>query len=132
MNESLWGTLPTGEGIQTPSSILNEQIVELQKATSGLLTGRLQTTQGNSGDLVIYFFIVAPTLNQYTVRLMTVTHGIQLYPCMVSSPYSPGATRASDEDSFRASVGRILQDPKTHNIVAGLLAQIRSEKDTSS
>jgi hypothetical protein len=42
MAENLWGTLPTGENVRTPHSILLEQANLLTQQTEGILVGRVR------------------------------------------------------------------------------------------
>jgi len=127
MIKNLWGDIPTGENIRTPATIVNEQITVLNKATQGLLTGALQTVQ-NGDNFEHHFFVIAPSLNQYAAKLLVLSHGFDLYPCVMTTPLIPGSSsvRVPSEESFCVRLESILRHPKTRNLISGLLAQIRS------
>lgn len=127
MTSSLWGDLPTGKDIVTPAVILNEQIAELQRATKGLLRGKLNS-YAKGDQLEHHFHIIVPSMNEYSLKLLHVTHGIDLYPSLLYPTMAASAVvQAPSEEKFREALGRCLQHPKTHAIIAGLLAQIHSQ-----
>ena len=127
MSNGLWGDLPSGENLRTPATILNEQIAELQRGTNGLLTGHLSAQQQEDA-MEQDFYVIAPALNRYAVKILRIKHGMDLYPCHVwASQISANAVRAGDEEDFVAILKSILQHEKTRAIIAGLLAQIRSQ-----
>ncbi len=131
--ESLWGTLPIAAKIETPVSILRSQASALEKLTSGRLTGHVITEKGKNDWVYHLFRIVAPALSNYSVDILSLRHGVMIYPVRVevaSADESMDANCANPEE-LKASLEEILQSERTRAIVTSLFAQIEDESTPS-
>lgn len=67
-------------------------------------------------------------MNSYSVKFLTFHHGVELYPCiLVPSLYAANAVKVRGADEFEVALAMILQHEKTRAVLAGLLAQIKSQ-----
>jgi len=125
--ENLWGDLPTAEGLRTPVFLLREQAEVFTKAYKGVLTGRVSTTRSGV-DLNHHLQIVAPALGQYTFGILSVTHGVQIYPAVVINLLTNVSEQTNDEADLKVKVGKILSSAQVHKVIGGLLAQSRDAR----
>jgi hypothetical protein len=88
----LWPDIEQSKDV-LPVTILREQAAALGKKTSHLLEGRVSTRTDEDGNFVHSFYVVAPTMDNYSYRLLTITHGAEPYPVTVPDPQiiDPGA-----------------------------------------
>ena len=129
---SLWGELPEVEDIRTPKMVLAVQASALQEITKGALTCELEVLSTGSG-LVIAMRIVAPSLGNYSVTLVKLSHGVIVYPCNIHSPFlGTDWQKCDDEVQLEAILKTFLQDPKTHKLITNLLQQIRAENSIAA
>lgn len=124
MAENLWGELPTGEGLRTPVAILQEQAKFLTDLTKGLLVGRVVIRNENN-QLGANFAIVAPTLNNYTNILFSITYPIELYP--LNFYMQNRGESISSELSFIVKLRTVLSSDQTKKLINALLAQVRAQ-----
>lgn len=124
--EDLWGNLPDVETLRTPLVILKEQAELLQEKTDGLLVG--QINQHQKGTKFQYSLsIVAPTLNNYTYHLLTVTHDIGFYPLrLINNQNKP--QQCPDEEEFKEGLRTIFTTQDIQNVISKLLTHIRSNE----
>ena len=95
------------------------------KHTNNLLEEEVETKPWGV-DLVHRFIIVAPTLS-YRYELFKVTHGVAVYPVVVShpGPLSPDET-IQDEEKFVNWLKNVLNSEYAKRILGSLLAQAES------
>lgn len=129
MSANLWGDIPKAENLRTPLFLLREQADVLTKATEGVLIGAVSTTAREGGKLDHYLSIVAPALNRYSYTVISVSHGVMIYPATVTDLSKPKSYVVNDEAGLSVIMQSILSSEQTHKVVAGLLAQSR---DTSA
>jgi len=119
--QDLWGEL--SESVErTPTSILREQASALAAKTNNLLSADVSVTTSWPRDFSITFSIVAPSLDDYTYELFSVTHGVELYPVRVTDT----AELLEDEKAFVDWLHKRLSSPKTMQVIRNLLSQARS------
>jgi hypothetical protein len=110
---------------RTPLSIMKQQAALLGKHTNNLLEGEVETKPWGV-DLVHRFIIVAPTLS-YRYELFKVTHGVAVYPVVVSHPGSLSPDESiQDEETFVNWLKNALNSDFAKHILGGLLAQAES------
>ena len=126
MPESLWGELPTGEGIITPHSILMEQAEILTRQTQGLLVGRVKRGETVFGRLRSTLQIAVPSI-KYTYDVLVLEYGVELYPVTVETPSPLPDANASNERELRSVLKAVLTSEPVQRAVAGLMAQVRAE-----
>ncbi|MCH8828670.1 MAG: hypothetical protein IID45_03730 [Planctomycetes bacterium] len=129
--QSLWPEDVEVEDVLTPLTILKFQADELKKRTNGRLRAEIETAVEDS-DVTHLFDVIAPSLNNYRIRLLTVCHNCdRVYPAKVQSDAIKLTWRQSSaaptQSEFSDLIGKILQSDFTRSLVQSLLARI-SEK----
>jgi hypothetical protein len=121
-NKSLWPDFEDNS-IETPKNILEEQGKFLSEQTKNILEVEISSTpiEGEDNKIVHHFDIVAPALNNYKYRLLSITHSIEFYPLDVA--YKGSYQRVLDEDQFVKKLSSIFNDESTIRIIKSLIAQ---------
>jgi hypothetical protein len=119
--------LPDNFGTETatpPVAILREQAEHLTKRTSGLVLGRVSTTQ-KGGKLVQRFILEVPSLDDYAYELFTVQHSILLYPAELRHAVTAITTNTScdNQEEFQKALQEFFALPEVGKIVTALKAQ---------
>jgi hypothetical protein len=132
----LWPEIEQSK-VVPPVAILREQAAALGNRTGHLLEGRVSTRTDGDGNFIHTFYVVAPTLDNYTYGLFSISHGADTYPVSAPSleelhlpdypstiPIEPLRIRSEKEllDYLRA----VLNSEKTMRIVGSLLNQVKS------
>ncbi len=132
---SLWGEIPSETTVRTVRYLLEEQGEILTKATNKVLRGHVTfgkyTAQLRDAghDFIVRFYIVASLLDSYQYGVMTVYHGVAIYPATVESEaleatgFSGHRRKVRDEEEFLGVVSEILTSETVRSVVAALLAQ---------
>lgn len=124
-SKSLWADL-TQVGIdRTPRTILMEQAQYLTESTRGKLVGSVG--EGRSSDETFTFSlnVRVPSLNEYLVNILTIEHGIDLYPVRLGASRPPTNVTCSDEADFERKVGSVLSSPEVAALLSRLLSFVR-------
>ncbi|MEW6658987.1 MAG: hypothetical protein AB1424_10030 [Thermodesulfobacteriota bacterium] len=129
---------------RAPAAILREQARHLENKTNKMLTGRIEPSYlprvtvrekfGSDEDLFMYeFHLEAPLLDYYHHNLLTIFHGIDLYPVIVHT--DEGITNklsgnvlnitANNEDEFLDILKNIFSSDKIVTIINSILAQVK-------
>lgn len=58
-----------------PVAILMEQAAALGKKTGHLLEGRVNTKIDDEGNFIHSFYVIAPSLDNYSYDLFSISHG---------------------------------------------------------
>jgi hypothetical protein len=130
----LWPDIEQSK-VVPPVAILREQAAALGNKTGHLLEGRVKTTKDEAGKLMHSFYVVAPTLDNYSYRLFSIIHGADIYPVTVQHPRRldparrpfPQTLKLSSEKKLLDYLREVLNSEKTKRIVGSLLAQVKSE-----
>ncbi len=127
--------------IETPLDILQEQAGELGQLTQNKVMGsivmvdptRIYNTGRKSADFNFEFYIEAPSLDNYSYRLFTISHLVTLYPVTIhmSSSLAQDIKRESSGDSvvaedkkdFLGILKEIFAAQTTKQLIAILLKQ---------
>jgi hypothetical protein len=126
MTTSLWGELPEITEIKTPIVVLTAQARALQDITKESLTCELTATP-NADGIMHVMRIVAPSLGNYSVVLVIVTHQAAAYPCKIASPFIGVAPKKCDDEArLEVVLKGFLQHAKTRELIGNLLQQIRA------
>lgn len=115
--------------VKPPIAILKELAQILEKKTGGLLVGKVQQSVSKGGDFTLEFFIVAPSLNNYTHAIFELQHDLTLYPLAASTYYENGVRQIQNQDELERLLKSIFSSSKVKPVINGLLAQIKSEKE---
>lgn len=124
--DSFWAPLPDVESIRTPLAIMNEQAVALSELTNRLLEGAVVQSSNNPGNIAATLQIIAPSLNGFRVSMVSISHGIQLYPLVLIDHMTSAQVSVPSEEVFNQELKEILGSEKTRQIIASLLVQIKS------
>ncbi len=112
-----------------PVAVLKEQASALGRKTNQLLQGRVETRSDYSRQFLHTFYIVAPTLGDYTYELFWIKHGVDQYP-VVAPTYSgepgPPEVRIETEGELIDYIRGVLNSANTKKVVSSLLAQVKA------
>lgn len=78
--EDLWPESFGGLDIETPISILRKQAAFLGTKTGNVLEGYVSKEMDDEGDFVLTFYLIAPALQNYRYKLLSVWHKVTMYP----------------------------------------------------
>ncbi len=122
----LWGELPKAAEIRTPHAILLEQANALQDKTEGLLVGRV-TRETLKGEFVSSLSIVAPSLNNYSYSVASISYPVQFYPLRAVSHTTGDWANLPNEMTYIAWLQAELTSEHVRKVVAGLRAEIQAD-----
>jgi hypothetical protein len=131
---------------KAPVTILREQATLLGQKTSNLVEGRVVEGTTQLPGLFVYSFqLIAPVLKNYSYRLFSIRHDINLYPLQVSLDDDlvdevfgdrkkeillPDGSESimidrtvSSEEEFLEALSKIFGASKTRHIINALIAQ---------
>jgi len=116
---------------QTPQEILRIEADDLGTKTNGLLQGRVDV--GAQGQyIVLDFFIVAPSLDDYEYRLLKARHKLlPQYPVEVILN-SKDKRKATSPETLVVTLSDIFRAPSTLSVIGQLLDLIKNSGQTSS
>jgi len=120
-SDNLWGELPNIENISTPISILKKQAVFLGKMTNRILEGKIDTGGQSAAGIKADLDIIAPALDNYYITILTISHGIALYPVDITDHVNQKALVTVDEKDFIETLKSILGSDKVKQVIASLL-----------
>ncbi len=126
---NLWCEIPDVDNIRTPQSMLAEQGDMLSEMTNERLRCRITKVQQN--QMFNYdFAIVAPSLANYSQKIIKVVHSMTIYPATLYHEQSGEEYTAHNDDEFMTHLGGILASAENRLVIAGLNAQVRlAEED---
>ena len=108
--------------ITAPSAILKAQAAALSTKTGGVLEGRM-VSHAIRQRMKHSLYVVAPPLHGYQYKLLTIEHGIEMYPVEVMAG---GETfEANDQENLVEVLRRELSSARTTRVIQALLAQSR-------
>ena len=122
-HEDLWPETLVTTDTAAPVSILRRQAILLGEKTAGILEAEVTTTVGDKGNFTHDFYLVAPALDRYRYRLLTVTHPAALYPISVYSDIYQ--FEADSEETFKGTLRDLLSSPRTQSLISAMVAQCR-------
>ncbi|MFZ2452211.1 MAG: hypothetical protein WAW36_17015 [Methylovulum miyakonense] len=124
LNAIFDGVIEDDINIKPPVAILKELGQELERITQGLLVTKVE--QSNNGDdFYLEFYITAPSLNNYSYEVFSISHDINFYPLNVFALNQP-AKNANNQEELEAIFKEIFSNNKVRKVINGLLAQIKS------
>ncbi|MGO8788726.1 MAG: hypothetical protein ACLQVL_15275 [Terriglobia bacterium] len=129
----LWPDIEQSK-VVPPVAILREQAAALGEKTGHLLEGRVNSRIGEDGNFIHSFYVVAPTLDNYSYGLFSITHGADQYPVTVPHPRRmdpgrrpyPQTLKIRSEKALVDYLREVLNSERTKRIVGSLLAQVRA------
>jgi len=124
---NLWGDLPTGEAIAPPTKILAQQGDILEEHSGGLLCCKIKRSEQEGNMILLHFDIVAPLLKNYTFRILSLRHPVEIYPIAMLNRIDASESTSENEEAFLRNLGKILASDRVRQIVAALMAQSKAE-----
>lgn len=125
--QNLWGKLPTIENVRTPLSILREQATFLGQLTERLLEGEVVVNAHTAEQLEAHLNIVAPTLDGYSVTILLIRYGLDMYPVHLQHALEESVRiSAKDEEALVNSLKRIFTSASVQKVIKTLLMQIHA------
>tara|TARA_R100001244_G_scaffold2968_20_gene4400 strand:+ start:4168 stop:4569 length:402 start_codon:yes stop_codon:yes gene_type:complete len=115
--ENLWGSLTEFPDLDLPKAILEAQKSYLEAALGGMVLADVR--QSNPSGKIKVSFVVYPSIYEdMDKEILSVSHGIGIYPATVRSSLEPNSEeKAADDASLKQIVGRILSSSEAHHIV---------------
>src|SRR5580698_5088236 len=111
--ENLWPTDFDKVTQKTPVSILREQAQALGQRTANIVIGTVSSrTVPNTEKFEHILSLYASPLGYSTV-LLTIDHGIELYPVSIRIPGDPRPLAATNSDEFAVHLKEIFSREKT-------------------
>ena len=123
--EDLWPESFGSTEIETPVEILRKQASFVGGKTGNLVLGDVTKRVDEEGDFMLTFYLVAPALDNYRYKFLTVWHGIGLYP--VSATVGQRVKRFENPAEFKDYLRSKFAEDETLNIIRALMVQSRSE-----
>lgn len=124
--KNLWGDLPLEDNIRTPYVVLKEQASLLTEATNGLLVGKVsQKAAPDNSGLISTLEIIVPTLNNYSISILSIERSIMLYPSKVIDIIKDYSKECQTKEELERALAEILSSQSVKRIISGLLAEIK-------
>jgi len=128
--QNLWGELPDPENVRTPEQIIKEQASELTRLTNGKIIGFVNPLGTSKKNQFSYALgIRVPTLNNYQVRIVMISHELGFYPTDIVSQLHSDTTYdvvAGNEKEFNTALEAILKSKEARDILSSLLTHVKS------
>jgi len=135
MND-FWPENVTDDTSTTPISIMREQADLLGHKTKNLVVAGIGIGETQNDKFAYYFYIIAPTLNNYHFLLFKVEHEIEIYPLTIYLDEVLGeelgiAPLITKTTSQAAAISAFVQSiaPQTAQSSARRILTISSEKE---
>jgi hypothetical protein len=125
-SKSLWVDLSQLEIGRTPRTVLLEQAQYLAEASKGELIGRVaDKTPYVAGFFRYTLDVRVPALNNYSVEILWIDHGIDLYPVRLGASKPHTDVQCADEAEFVKAVESVLSSAGVKTILSHLLSQLK-------
>jgi hypothetical protein len=131
-----------------PVTILRQQASMLGQLTGNRVLSDVKARDGEDDTFTYDFYIVAPSLNNYRYKLLTISHGVDLFPVTIQveeSIYkeidSPKYFKdnkvhhsfwTDSEDNFLEILKAIFNSSKAKRVISSLLVQSIDNQKTPS
>ena len=122
--QNLWPDFAI-EPTKSPKSILKEQAGYLMAKTNNVLSAEVETVQSPNGQIVHHFYLVAPALNNYRYRILSVIHELFFYPLDITG--IDFVLKAENQEEFINSLSEVFNSPATVQVISSLLSQSLAE-----
>src|SRR5690606_5943810 len=106
--KNLWGNLAQLPDMDLPKTILEAQKKYLEVALGGMVLAEVRNSS-SSGKIKISFFVYPSRHEDMEKEILSVNHGLGIYPALVKSCLDSSIEeRATDDESFKQIISRIL------------------------
>jgi hypothetical protein len=125
----LWPENLVNTDIVPPITILKVQATLLGHKMQNLLEGNVTTLAVPAFGIAVSLFrhvfeIVAPALGGYKYPLLTVDHGVELYPLTITA--FDHSFECKNEAEFTNALKEIFAEEQTRRVISVLLAQSKA------
>lgn len=109
----------------TPAEQLTQYGEDLRQATTQELDYQIvrDTEFGDDSQLILTFYVVAPTLKDYRFKLLDVRHGASPYPLILARFNHDTDVNVKDEGGFRTHLLLFFRSKSVKDALTGILAQ---------
>jgi len=130
MNEgNYWGSFGGVLEFKTPKAILGAQLPYLHDATNGLVVGDITLAKPAGKKAVVLFDVIAPTMNHYRIRLLTVRYALEkFYPVTLFRSLTSNAVECKNETEFKSALKDYLASDRVNGVVTGLLKEAKENR----
>lgn len=120
-DQDLWPefTIPDVSGI--PVRLMVEMALELTRLTGGYVHGILKLSQAPTMEFWIGFYLMSPSLGDYTYLLFSLTHSFEFYPASLMCGLESHDVKTPQQ--LRDILKVIAHSPETARIIAAITAQ---------
>ncbi len=132
--ENLWGLEqfePPTDAV--PKQILLDQAEVLERLTERTVFATVKTTRPGhskffkdgedaSGYFSHEFIVFSPSLDGYSVRVMTIFHELDIYPCVLESDRVGLNLPCRDERQLRDAIRKVLSHRDTQSMIRSFMA----------
>ena len=128
MEKNLWGDLRLDELIQTtPTQILKGQAALLSDMTKGVLQADVTVSLYN-GIFTLELNIVASAIENYRYEVVSVSHGLEMYPVTVrpQNELSAHDIVCKNAAEYEKALEKFLSSDRVRRVLSLLLAQSRA------
>jgi hypothetical protein len=123
--DSIFDDVIEVDSVKPPIAVLKELVQALEKKTQGLLTGKVEQNIWAS-EFKLEFYITAPSLNNYSYEVFSLTHNLNFYPLDIRSSNENTFSKVNDPEELEVKLKTIFSSPEVKRVINGLLAQIKS------
>ncbi len=135
---NLWPVKQVQVDVLTPLAILRTQASNLNQLTQGILVGKVSTLS-NEETVQHHLDVLVPALNNYTHRLLSVTHAKdRAYPVTVQAEYCndplmalSNGCQSFTQEQFIDLLKDVLESKHVISILQSLIAQSNESRDES-
>lgn len=114
--------------VKPPIAVLKELAQDLEQRTHGLLACEVRRNYyGNDEQIAIdlKFHITAPSLNNYSYHVFSISHGFTFYPLDISVS-NQSSRVAKTQEELEEILKEIFSSSEVKKVINGLLMQIKS------
>jgi hypothetical protein len=140
--ENLWVDFPTEAAPgESPVSVLAEQASLVKELSKGLLIGKIETRQllefvlaatGSNLKFVTTLDIIAPSLENYRLRILEYRHDLVPFPGHLASDLAKFKHDVAALPEFKAMVKSILSSEEIKNAIRSILSFMKARSSTFS
>ncbi len=125
-SKNLWADLSQLERVRTPRTVLLEQAQYLTEATKGALVGKVDDRTAYVASGFRYLLDVrVPELNNYSVEILWIDHGIELYPVRLGASKPNKDVSCANESELEKAIESVLSSSEVKTILSHLLSQLK-------
>jgi hypothetical protein len=128
-SKSLWADLGQLPIVRAPRTVLLEQAQYLTEATKGALIGKVADRAAYVVGAGFRYLLVVqvPELNNYSVEILWIDHGIELYPVRLGAGRPNKDVSCANEAELERAIESVLSSSEVKTILSHLLSQLAAQ-----